>query len=130
MTQIIIKNETDLKKILVGEYQKQIQNYFGDEKKALEFLSSAVATVQRTPKLLYCTPASLINSLMLMASLKLMPSGVSGEAYVLPYKNKGIDEAQFQLGYQGLVTLFYRAGVRSIVAEIVREKDKFTYKNG
>jgi len=38
--------------------------------------------------------------------------------------------AQFQLGYQGLVTLFYRAGVRSITAEIVYEKDDFKYTNG
>ena len=61
--------------------------------------------VQRTPKLLECTPETLLNSCMTMASLKLMPSGVSGEAFVLPYKNKGVMEAQFQLGYQGLVTL-------------------------
>jgi recombinase, phage RecT family len=61
-----------------------------------------------------------------MAQLGLMPSDVSGEAYVLPYKGK----AQFQLGYQGLITLFYRAGGQSIQAEIVRKNDKFSYKNG
>ena len=125
-----IQNETDLKKVLAGEYRKQIENYFGDPQKALEFLSNVVASVQRLPKLMECTPESLINSFMVMASLKLMPSGVSGEAYVLPYKNKGIMEAQFQLGYQGLVTLFYRAGARAIIAEIVYEKDEFSYKNG
>lgn len=125
-----IKNEKDLKMVLATQYQKQIQNFFGDEKRALEFLSNVVASVQRTPKLMECTPESLINSFITMASLKLMPSGVSGEAYVLPYKNKGVMQAQFQLGYQGLVTLFYRAGVRSIVAEIVYENDKFEYTNG
>jgi recombination protein RecT len=44
----------------------------------------------------------------------------------LPYKGK----AQFQLGYQGLVTLFYRAGGTSVVTEIVRKNDKFSYING
>lgn len=130
MSDIVIKNEQDLKTVLASTYKKQIDNYFSDEKKSLEFLSNVVASCQRLPKLLECQPVTLINSFMVMASLKLMPSGVSGEAYVLPYNNKGVLQAQFQLGYQGLVTLFYRAGVRAIVAEIVYEKDAFSYHNG
>lgn len=128
----------DLKKVIAGNYQKQIENFFGDEKKALRFLSGVVSAVQRNPKLLECTPVSVINSFMTMAQLELMPSDVSGEAYVIPYNNKKkegnqwrtVMEAQFQLGYQGLVTLFYRAGARSIVSEIVRDNDKFEYVNG
>jgi len=69
---------------------------------------------------------SLVNSFMTMAQLGLMPSDVSGEAYVLPYKGK----AQFQLGYQGLVTLFFRAGGQKIRAEIVRKNDDFSFTNG
>ena len=128
--QILLKSEKDLKVILAGQYMKQINNYFGDEKRALKFLSSVVSAVQRTPKLLECTPESIINSFMIMAQLELMPSGVSGEAYVLPYTVRGIPTAQFQLGYQGLVTLFYRAGVRSIVAEIIFDNDSFAMENG
>lgn len=124
------QNENDLKVVLFKNYQKQIENFFGDPEKALEFLSNVMAAVQRNPKLLECTPVTVINSFMLMASLKLMPSGVSGEAFVLPYKNHGVMEAQFQLGYQGLVTLLYRAGAKSIVAELVREKDSFELVNG
>lgn len=126
MTQEIIKNANDLKIILANQYQKQINNYFGDEKKALKFLSSVIASVQRTPELLNCELSTVINSFMVMAQLELMPSDVTGEAYVLPYKGK----AQFQLGYQGLVTLFYRAGARAITAEIVYKNDKFDYTNG
>lgn len=125
-------DEQDLKKVLATQYMKQIENLFGDKDTALEFLTNVVASVQRVPKLLECTPESLLNSFMTMASLKLMPSAVSGEAYVLPYDNKkkGVVEAQFQLGYQGLVTLLYRAGVKSIVAEIVRSGDQFRLTNG
>lgn len=130
MTQTVIKSANDLKVILANQYLKQINNYFGDEKKALKFLSSVMSSVQRTPKLLECKAETVINSFMVMAQLELMPSDVSGEAYVLPYKNSGVMEAQFQLGYQGLVTLFYRAGIRSITAEIVYKKDKFSYVNG
>lgn len=124
--QLKINNETDLKTILGTQYIKQIKNFFGDEKKALKFLSSVMSDVQKTPKLLECDPQSLISSYMTMAQLELMPSGVSGEAYVLPYGNK----AQFQLGYQGLITLFYRAGGIGIRAELVRKKDSFDYING
>jgi recombination protein RecT len=116
----------DLKMILGNQYQKQINNYFGDEKKALKFLSGVISAVQKLPELLNCEPTTVINSFMTMAQLELMPSDVSGEAYVLPYKGK----AQFQLGYQGLVTLFYRAGARAIISETVYSKDKFDYTNG
>lgn len=123
---MVIKTPDDLKIFLAKNYLTQIKNFFGDEKQAMKFLSSLMTDVQKTPKLLECEPTSLINSYMTMAQLGLMPSGVSGEAYVLPYG--GI--AQFQLGYQGLITLFYRAGVQSIRAEIVRKNDSFSYENG
>lgn len=128
--QISIKNENDLKVFLATNYMTQIKNFFGDEKQAMKFLSSVMADVQKTPKLLECEPSSLINSYITMAQLGLMPSGISGEAYVLPYNNKTGMVAQFQLGYQGLVTLFYRAGGQKIRAEIVYEKDDFRYENG
>jgi len=121
----------DLKTMLATNYMKQIENYFGDPKKAMKFLSSVVASVQKNPKLLECEPTSVINAFITMAQLELMPSEVSGEAYVLPYndRNKGLI-AQFQLGYQGLVTLFYRAGAKKIHSDIVRKNDKFSYVNG
>ena len=92
----------------------------------MKFLSSVMSSVQKLPALLDCDAMTVVNSFMTMAQLGLMPSDVSGEAYVLPYKGK----AQFQLGYQGLITLFYRAGCENIRAEIVREHDIFSYKNG
>ena len=124
--QITIKSSDDLKVFLAKNYLNQIKNFFGNERQAMKFLSSVMSSVQKLPALLECEPMTVVNSFMTMAQLGLMPSDVSGEAYVLPYKGK----AQFQLGYQGLITLFYRAGVESIRAEIVRKEDVFTYKNG
>lgn len=124
------KTEEELKTVLAKQYMKTITNLLGNEQSAREFMSNIMASVQRLPKLMECTPESFFNSFVTMASLKLMPSGVSGEAYVLPYNNKGTLEAQFQLGYQGLVTLFYRAGAKTIVAEIVYSKDEFSNLNG
>lgn len=122
--------ESDLKSFLAANYIKQVTNYFGDEKLALRFFSSVIASTQRIPELIKCTPTSIINSFMTMAQLGFMPSGVSGEAYVLPYKKGQVLEAQFQIGYQGLVTLFYRSGVKEIAAEIVYSNDFFEYVNG
>lgn len=123
---LVIKDEQELKIFIQKNYAAQIRNFFGDEKQAMKFLSSMMAAVQKTPELMRCDMTTVINSFMTMAQLGLMPSSISGEAYVLPYAGK----AQFQLGYQGLVTLFYRAGGTNIRAEIVRKNDKFHYTNG
>jgi recombination protein RecT len=126
----VIHTDTDLKIFLAKNYMNQIKNFFGDEKQAMKFLSSVMTSVQKLPALLECEPMSIVNSFMTMAQLGLMPSDVSGEAYVLPYKGKNGNKAQFQLGYQGIITLFYRAGGNGIRAEVVRKNDKFSCVNG
>jgi len=125
-----INSANDLKLFLANNYMAQIKNFFGNEKQAMKFLSSVMAAVQKNPALLECEPMSIINSFMTMAQLGLMPSDISGEAYVLPYKTRGETKAQFQLGYQGLITLFYRAGGQTIRSEIVRKGDTFSMVNG
>ncbi len=77
----------DLKKTLANEYYKQINNFFGDNDRSMRFLSGVMAAVQRNSKLLECTKISVVNSFMTMAQLGLMPSDVSGEAFVIPYSN-------------------------------------------
>ena len=128
----------ELQVFLATNYMKQIKNFFGNEQQAMKFLSSVMADVQRNPKLMECTPNSLINSYIMMAQLGFMPSGISGESYVLPYNNSKkvgaawvkVMEAQLQVGYQGLVTLFYKAGVEKITSAIVRKNDKTSFING
>lgn len=128
----------DLKKLLAEQYMKQIGNFFGDNERAMRFLSGVMAATQRNPKLLECTPMSVVNSFITMAQLRLMPSDVSGEAYVLPYdmsekigdKWITVKKAQFQIGYKGLVTLFYRAGVKKVSADVIRENDEYSMVDG
>lgn len=135
-----IRDAKDLKTILAANYTKMLTNYLGNEERARKFMSAVMADVQRNPKLLECTPASIFNSYITMASCGFMPSAVSGEAYVLPYNNskknpatgkyEQVMEAQFQMGYQGLVTLFYKAGVTKITGGIVHANDKASMVNG
>lgn len=116
---------------LNAKYLKQVINFYdGDKRAGLRFLTGFVDYIRRVPKLMGCTPVSLINSAMMIASFRFTPSGTAGEAYIIPYLNHGVLEAQFQPGYQGYVTLFYRAGVRAIQGEIVRDQDEFSIENG
>lgn len=110
------------------EYQNQILNYFkGHREEAMAFLTASVEYIRRVPKLLDTSRQSLLSALMISAQFRFMPSGVSGEAYIIPYGS----EAKFQLGYQGIVTLLYRtAKIDGISANIVYENDTFEYEEG
>jgi len=112
-----------LKMELAGQQQKALNNFFkGDEKKTLKFLSAVAYCASTTPKLLECTQDSIISSFMKCAEYNLFPSTVSGEVYILPYFNKWKMEAQFQLGYKGIVALLARSGIK-IYTDIVKEND-------
>lgn len=68
---------------------------------------------------------------MQAAQLGVEPNTPLGQAYLIPYKNKGQLECQFQLGYKGLLDLAYRSGEVTIIqAHEVRENDVFEYEFG
>lgn len=104
------------------------------------FVRVAYATITKSPKLLEATPASLIMALLECASLGLVPNGVMGEAYIVPFNNKvkvpGQSDrwevqAQFIPGYRGLVKLARQSGViRNVVARVVRDGDRFEREYG
>lgn len=118
----------NLKSHLVGEI-KTIANLVG-EKNSMKFISSCIACFQSVPALATCQPASLINSFLEAARIGLFPSNSLGEAYILPYRKGGIVLSQFQIGYKGFVTLFYRAGVASVSSQVAFANDEFKYEYG
>lgn len=113
---------------LEGEFINTVSAYFrGDKDAALSFKTACVDYVRKVPKLLECDRISLLSALVQVAQFRFMPSGVGGEAYIIPYGK----EAKFQLGYQGLVTLLYRTvTVKAISANVVYENDEFDYEEG
>ena len=112
---------------LYAQQQKQLSALFnGDNEKVLKFFSACTYCFNAVPKLAECDRDSVIQAFTKIAEYNLCPSTVSGEAYVLPYKGK----AQFQLGYKGIITLLYRAGVSSIYSDIVRSKDYVKVRGG
>ncbi|MEK5439361.1 MULTISPECIES: recombination protein RecT [Paenibacillus] len=93
-------------------------------------LRIATTSIRTNPKLKVCSPESLLGAVMQCAQLGLEPS-ILGHAYLIPYKNKGVDECQFQIGYKGLIELARRTGqISSIMAQAVHQNDEFEYEYG
>lgn len=118
----------EVKVALSTEYMKQVENYFaGNKDEALRFMTAAIEYVRRVPKLLKVEKLSLMTAMIQVAQFRFMPSGVMGEAYIIPYGT----EAKFQLGYQGIITLLYRTKkVMAVTANIVYANDDFKYEEG
>jgi recombination protein RecT len=69
--------------------------------------------------------------MMTAAQLGLEPNTPLGQSYLIPFRNHGQMECQFQLGYKGLIDLAYRSGEVSIIqAHTVYEHDEFVYELG
>lgn len=95
------------------------------------FTRIALSALNTTPKLRECTPISFLAAMMNCAQLGLEPNTPLGQAYLIPYNNKGKLECQFQVGYKGLIDLSYRNPQMQIIsAQAVYENDYFTYEYG
>lgn len=118
--------------------QQYIKSMEGEIKKALpsvmtpeRFTRMVLSALSTNPKLGECTPRSFLAAMMAAAQLGLEPNTPLGQAYLLPYNNKGTMEVQFQLGYKGLIDLAYRSGEVEIVqAHIVYANDRFEFEYG
>lgn len=103
--------------------------------RAERFARICMTAIRHTKHLSECSVESVAAALMISAQLNLEPNSPQGLAYLIPYKNKGKYEAQFQIGYRGLLQLAYRSGlVASINADVVYrsevEAGLFSYHRG
>ena len=128
-----VKPMEDLIKRAAKELAKSLPSHMGPAR----IMQIYLTCLRLNPQLTKCTPASLIGALFVSAQLGLEP--VAGNAYILPFNNsKNINgkwvkvlEAQFLIGYKGLVTLFYRhEKAVQINWGVVHEKDDFSYQYG
>lgn len=123
------------KKPSMQQYIKQME---GEIKKALpsvitpeRFTRIVLSALSTTPALAATTPQSFLGAMMTAAQLGMEPNTPLGQAYLIPYRNHGVMETQFQLGYKGLIDLAYRSGeVSTIQAHVVYENDTFDYSFG
>lgn len=114
-------------KRMEGEIAKALPSVLTPER----FTRITLSALSSNPQLQKTTPQSFLGAMMTAAQLGVEPNTPLGQAYLIPYRNKGVLECQFQLGYKGLLDLAYRSGEISIIqAHTVRENDEFDYELG
>lgn len=117
----------DLIRAMEPEIKKALPSVITPER----FTRMALSALNTNPKLQECTQMSFLAALMNAAQLGLEPNTSLGQAYLIPYKNKGVLECQFQIGYKGLIDLVYRNEmVQTIQAHCVYANDTFDYELG
>ncbi len=121
------KTMTALVKSMMPEIEKALPSIITGER----FGRMVMTALSSNPDLQQCTPKSFLGAMMQAAQLGVEPNTPLGQAYLIPYRNKGVLETQFQLGYKGLIDLAYRSGeITSIQAHEVYENDFFEYELG
>ena len=141
MANNIIQKTTQQNAMQTGErktMQQYIKSMESEIAKALptvitpeRFTRMTLSAISVNPKLAECTPKSFLGAMMTAAQLGVEPNTALGQAYLLPFRNHGQMECQFQLGYKGLIDLAYRSGEVSIIqAHVVCENDEFSYELG
>ena len=88
--------------------KKKFQEMLGN--KAQGFLVSLVNTIGGNTQLQQADPNSILKAGAIAATLDLPIDPNLGFAYIVPYNNKGKNEAQFQMGYKGFIQLAIRSG--------------------
>ena len=94
----------DMIKAMEPEIKKALPQVITPER----FTRMALSALNTTPKLAECSQMSFLGALMNAAQLGLEPNTPLGQAYLIPYRNKGKLECQFQIGYKGLIDMVYR----------------------
>lgn len=99
-------------------------------------------SVQRQPKLMQCTPISLIGAFLTCSQLGLEPNTPLGHVYLIPFEVTKWNaqkrereyvrtDVQVIIGYPGLIDLSYRTGlVSSIHADVVWAGDDWSFSYG
>jgi len=92
----------------------------GDETKAGIFLTAVQVAATNNPKILQCSPTSLVKAMLKCAALQLMPDDGQDHVHLIPYNG----ELQVQLGFRGLIELTERSGkVRKLEADVVYQDE-------
>lgn len=125
-----VKTQRSMKDLIVsmeGQIAKALPSVITPER----FTRMVLTAMSTNKDLQLCTPNSFLGAMMQAAQLGVEPNTPLGQAYLIPYKNKGTLECSFQLGYKGLIDLAYRSGeVKDIQAHEVHENDTFEYELG
>lgn len=103
----------------------------GNPQRTQQLISLLIGRVSRAPKLLECDPLSLYLAAQQIASMGLSPLEDRKHFYLIPYKNKNLNnrlEAQLRVSYHGLTHLAMRhPDVADVFGDVVYAGEKFTH---
>ena len=98
---------------------------------ASRFVRATLTAISRNPDLLACTPESIVTAVFDAAEAGLTPTGSLNRAWLVPYKNKGVLEAQLEIGYEGYADLIRNGmGGGTVASRAVFEGDTFAVEYG
>jgi recombination protein RecT len=125
MSQLANKT-SDLRSLITSEKMKtQFAAALPHHLSADRFCRIALTALTRTPKLMDCTPESLMRCLLDLSAYGIEPDG--RRAHLIPYGNT----CTLILDWKGLAELAMRSGIiAKLHADVVCENDVFTYNLG
>ena len=115
----------DLKAMLASpNIIKRLEEIIG--KNTGSFCASLIQICNSNSMLQQAEPNTVISAAIVAATLNLPINNALGFAYIVPFRNNkaGVTEAQFQIGYKGLIQLAIRSGQikRLVATEIYAEQ--------
>lgn len=111
MTTEIQKTNTDIKSFFQNDKVKEkFAEIIGSKTKSNAFITSVLQLTASNDLLKNADPSSVYHAAITAATLELPINNQLGLAYIVPFKNKkGVQQAQFMLGYKGLIQLALRS---------------------
>jgi recombination protein RecT len=110
-----MENKTPLAKMPVKDFfsdnriKSKVDELMG--KRSTQFITSVLQIVNSNDLLKEASPMSIYTAAMTAATLDLPINNQLGFAYIVPYKSRERGtEAQFQIGYKGMIQLALRSG--------------------
>ena len=106
----VAKRPVDQLKTILGaeSVQEQFQNALKENSGA--FVASIIDLYSSDIYLQQCDPGKVVAEALKAATLKLPINKNLGFAYIVPYRDKGVQAPQFQIGYKGYIQLAMRTG--------------------
>jgi phage RecT family recombinase len=118
---------------IIEDRQDQIQEACIGRTDFPALFASFKKSVSASPKLMSCTPQSVLDSIFACAKLDLDPTGEHNSAWLIPYWNRDLqaNECKLMIGYGGYIDLITRGGeYRGVYTEVVYPGETFRVIGG
>jgi recombination protein RecT len=126
---VLAKKPIDILKntLKASSVQEQFQNALKENSGV--FIASIIDLYNNDQYLQQCDPNKVVMESLKAAILKLPINKSLGFAYLVPFKQNGVQQPQFQIGYKGLIQLAMRTGQYRIINADKVHEGEFKLKN-